>query len=169
MFGIKFCSVIVFFLRVLPLIQRILSLQKNSSNLSLLLIRNSGKGLRSLGDISLPRWYDNRLHAILQFLPWGNFYLTYHYLSVIISQPNDWKDATWDYFMWLLRLFMWLFSSQVSLPTVSRPRQSLIKMQTSPQPLDRELLNWERFKIKNIDEADTVGTALKIGPVTWLA
>ena len=38
-----------------------------------------------------------------QFLPWGKSYLTYHYLSVTTSQPNDWKDVTWGYFMWLLR------------------------------------------------------------------
>ena len=57
---------------------------------------------RNLNSSNKNELYGLYLISLRQFLPWGNSYLIYHYLNVTTSQPNDWKDVTWDYFMWLL-------------------------------------------------------------------
>ncbi len=77
---------------------------------------------------------------------WGS----YLYLNVTTSQPNDWKDVSWECYVRLLRglsvykeswpvlwikidvisfqstrfIYPAVLSSQVSLPTVSRPLQA---------------------------------------------
>ena len=58
---------------------------------------------RNLNSSNKNELYGLYLISLRQFLPWGNSYLIYHYLSVTTSQPNDWKDVKWDYIMWLLR------------------------------------------------------------------